>query len=84
MNPYGAPGSLVDGLKSGGSILGTGPCPVGNVAIPTTADPETLAPLIQPFVFRAQDGNSVAAPPCKVQGAYPGYSTSFPQLRAEP
>jgi phospholipid/cholesterol/gamma-HCH transport system substrate-binding protein len=84
LNPYGAPGGLVDGLKSGGSILGTGPCPVGNVAIPATADPATLAPLLQPFVFRAPDGNSVAAPPCKVQGAYPGTSTSFPQLRAEP
>jgi phospholipid/cholesterol/gamma-HCH transport system substrate-binding protein len=84
MNPYGAPGTLVDGLKSGGSIFGTGPCPVGNVAIPATADPETLAPLIQPFVFRADNGNAVAAPPCKVQGAYPGQATSFPQLRAEP
>jgi len=84
LNPYVAPGTLVDALKSGGSIFGTGPCPVGNVAIPSTADPETLQPLIQPFVFRADDGNGVAAPPCKVQGAYPGHSTSFPQLRAEP
>jgi virulence factor Mce-like protein len=83
-NPYGAPGSLVDSLKSGGSIFGTGPCPAGNVAIPTTADPEALAPLIQPYVFRAPDGNSVAAPPCKVQGNYPGAMTSFPQVRAEP
>ncbi len=84
LNPYAAPGSLVDSLKSGGSIFGTGPCPVGNVAIPTTADPATVAPLIQPYVFRADSGDAVAAPPCKVQGAYPGHSTSFPQLRAEP
>jgi phospholipid/cholesterol/gamma-HCH transport system substrate-binding protein len=83
-NPYGAPGSLVDSLKAGGSIFGSGPCPAGNVAIPTTADPETLAPLIQPNVFRAPDGNSVAAPTCKVQGNYPGAMTSFPQVRAEP
>jgi phospholipid/cholesterol/gamma-HCH transport system substrate-binding protein len=84
MNPYGAPGELVDDLKSGGSILGSGPCPIGNVAIPATADPETLAPLIQPFAFRADNGDAVAAPPCKVQGTYPGTDTSFPQLRAEP
>ncbi len=84
LNPYGAPGGLTDGLKAGGSIFGTGPCPVGNVAIPTTAEPATVAPLIQPFVFRAEDRNNVAAPACKVQGAYPGSATSFPQLRAEP
>jgi virulence factor Mce-like protein len=84
LNPYTAPGTLVDGLKGGMSIFGTGPCPTGNVAIPTTADPQTLAPLIQPYVFRAADGNGVAAPPCKAQGAYPGGETSFPQLRAEP
>jgi phospholipid/cholesterol/gamma-HCH transport system substrate-binding protein len=83
-NAYPAPGSLVDGLKSGGSIFGSGPCPAGNVAIPTTADPETLAPLIQPFAFRTEDRNTVAAPACKVQGNYPGTTTSFPQLRAEP
>jgi virulence factor Mce-like protein len=84
LNPYGAPGGLTEGLKAGGSIFGTGPCPVGNVAIPTTAEPATVAPLIQPFVFRSEDRNNVAAPACKVQGAYPGSATSFPQLRAEP
>jgi hypothetical protein len=84
MNPYGRPGALGDDLKNGGSIFGTGPCPVGNVAIPATADPETLAPLIQDYAFRTTDQNAVAAPACKVQGTYPGYGTSFPQLRAEP
>ena len=83
-NPYTAPGSLVESLKAGGSIFGSGPCPAGNVAIPTAADPETLAPLIQTSVFRAPDGNSVAAPACKAQGNYPGAMTSFPQLRADP
>jgi phospholipid/cholesterol/gamma-HCH transport system substrate-binding protein len=83
-NPYSAPGGLVARLKSGGSIFGSGPCPSGNVAIPTTADPETLAPLIAKNVFRAPDGDSVATPACTVQGNYPGAMTSFPQLRAEP
>jgi phospholipid/cholesterol/gamma-HCH transport system substrate-binding protein len=83
-NAYRAPGSLVESLKSGASIFGSGPCPAGNVAIPTTAEPEVLAPLIQPYVFRAPDGDSVAVPACKVQGNYPGAMTSFPQLRADP
>jgi phospholipid/cholesterol/gamma-HCH transport system substrate-binding protein len=82
-NPYPAPGSLVESLKAGGSIFG-GPCPVGNPEIPTTADPEALAPYVQPNVFRTADRNAVAAPACKVQGNFPGHSTAFPQLRAEP
>jgi phospholipid/cholesterol/gamma-HCH transport system substrate-binding protein len=84
VNPYRAPGSLVDGLKGGGSIFATGPCPAGNPDIPTTADPAELAPLIQALAFRTPDRNAVAAPACKVQGNYPGFTTAFPQLRAEP
>jgi virulence factor Mce-like protein len=82
-NPYPAPGSLVESLKSGSSIFG-GPCPVGNPEIPTTADPAALAPQIPTLVFRTTDRNAVAAPTCKVQGTFPGFSTAFPQLRAEP
>lgn len=84
VNPYVAPGTLVDRLKSGGSIFGAGPCASGNPAIPTTAEPATLAPLIQDLAFRTSDRNAVAAPTCKVQGNFPGSSTAFPQLRAEP
>jgi hypothetical protein len=69
-------------LKSGQSIFGG--CPSGNVAIPTTSDPETLAPLIQQFAFRTTDKDQVAAPTCTPQGNLPGFSTGFPQLRAEP
>jgi virulence factor Mce-like protein len=83
LNAYAPSGSL-DSLKSGLSIFGTGPCPAGNVDIPATATPQTVAPLVQQFVFRTTDRNAVAAPACKVQGLYPGGATSFPQLRAEP
>lgn len=83
-NPYVAPGTLVERLKSGGSIFGNGPCPSGNPAIPTTSEPATLAPLIQGLAFRTPDRNAVGAPACKVQGNFPGSSTAFPQLRAEP
>jgi phospholipid/cholesterol/gamma-HCH transport system substrate-binding protein len=82
-NPYRAPGTLLDGLKAGGSIFGSA-CPVGDVAIPTTADPQTLVPQLPAYVFRTTDKNAVATPACKVQGAFPGGTTSFPQLRAEP
>ncbi|MCW2994276.1 MAG: virulence factor Mce family protein [Conexibacter sp.] len=83
-NPYGAPGSLVESLKAGGSIFGSGPCPAGNVALPTAADNDALLPRIQQFAFRTEDRNAVPAPACKVQGNYPGALTSFPQVRAEP
>jgi phospholipid/cholesterol/gamma-HCH transport system substrate-binding protein len=84
VNPYPAPGTLVDRLKAGGSIFGSGPCPSGNPAIPTTAEPAELAPLIQNLAFRTSDRNAVAAPACKPQGNFPGTTTAFPQLRAEP
>ena len=48
-----------------------------------SADPDALLPLVEPFVFRTPDKDAVAAPACKAQGNYPGFSTSFPQLRAE-
>ena len=83
LNPYPAPGSLA-ALKSGLSIFGTGPCPAGNPAIPATAEPQSAAEYVQKYAFRTTDRNAVAAPACKVQGVYPGGSTSFPQLRAEP
>jgi virulence factor Mce-like protein len=83
LNAYPAPGSL-EALKTGQSIFGTGPCPIGNVGIPTAAEPATATQLVQDYVFRTTDRNAVAAPACKVQGVYPGGSTSFPQLRAEP
>jgi virulence factor Mce-like protein len=83
LNPYPAPGSLA-ALKAGLSIFGTGPCPAGNPAIPATAEPQSAAEYVQKYAFRTTDRNAVAAPACKVQGIYPGGSTSFPQLRAEP
>jgi virulence factor Mce-like protein len=83
LNAYPAPGSLA-ALKSGLSIFGTGPCPAGNPAIPATAEPQSAAEYVQKYAFRTTDRNAVAAPACKVQGLYPGSTTSFPQLRAEP
>jgi virulence factor Mce-like protein len=83
LNAYTPPNSILESIKNGGSVFG-GKCPSGNVAIPTAADREGLAPLIQNYVFRTADRNTLAAPACKTQGAFPGFTTDFPQLRAEP
>jgi phospholipid/cholesterol/gamma-HCH transport system substrate-binding protein len=83
-NAYAAPGGILDSLKSGQSIFGSGPCPTGYVAIPTTALPPEVAPNVGAFAFRTTDPAAVAAPACKQQGNFPGSLTSYPQLRAEP
>jgi phospholipid/cholesterol/gamma-HCH transport system substrate-binding protein len=82
-NPYAAPGTLLDGLKNGQSVFG-GPCAATNPQIPTVSDPPALAGLAQAYAYRTTDPNAVAAPACKQQGAFPGFTTEFPQLRAEP
>jgi phospholipid/cholesterol/gamma-HCH transport system substrate-binding protein len=81
-NAYLAPGAF-DKLASGLPVLTTMPCGNGDPAPPTTAIPDTLAPLVQQYAFRT-DGRNVARPACRGQGTYPGLSTTFPQLRAEP
>ena len=58
-------------------------CANGDVAPPASAIPETLTPLIPTYVFRTA-GRDTARPGCTGQGAFPGFGTTFPQLRAEP
>jgi phospholipid/cholesterol/gamma-HCH transport system substrate-binding protein len=81
-NAYPAPGTL-DQLASGLPVYDARGCSNGSVAPPESADPPELQPLISQYVFRTQ-GRDVARPGCAEQGAYPGFTTSFPQLRAEP
>jgi phospholipid/cholesterol/gamma-HCH transport system substrate-binding protein len=81
-NAYAAPGAL-DRLASGLPVYDARGCSNGDPLPPATADPPELQPLIQQFVFRTL-GRDVARPGCVEQGAYPGFGTSFPQLRAEP
>ena len=85
MNPYAAPGTLVEGLKAGGSIFGTGPCPSGNVGDPDRRPiPRTLAPLIQSSCSAPRTATPLPLRACKVQGAYPGQRRRLPatQCRA--
>jgi phospholipid/cholesterol/gamma-HCH transport system substrate-binding protein len=83
LNPYAKP-NLLDELASGLSTFGSGPCASGNVAIPAASDPPDMVAQLQQFAFRTDDKDAVAAPACKPQGTYPGFPTSFPQVRAEP
>jgi virulence factor Mce-like protein len=64
-------------------VLNPANCQNGDPAQPTDAIPSTLTPLIQKYVFRTTAPH-VATPACRGQGTFPGFSTVFPQLRAEP
>ncbi len=81
-NAYAAPGAF-DSLASGLKVFDKRPCANGDVAPPADAVPPTLVPLVQLYVFRTT-GRDTARPGCLEQGAFPGFGTSFPQLRAEP
>lgn len=80
-NAYPVPGWL-DQLAAGLPAFRTDACANGNPAPPATGIPEGLPPLIQTTAFQTT-GRDVARPACKDQGAYPGFGTRFPQLRAE-
>ena len=93
---YRLPGAYSQ-LSSGLATLDTELCAEGVPSAPTSAtgsipitptpgttyDP-TLAQLIGQQAYRNTSGGSVAAPACKSQGTVPGFSTSFPQLKADP
>jgi phospholipid/cholesterol/gamma-HCH transport system substrate-binding protein len=81
-NAYEAPGAFGQ-LPTGLPSLTTSTCANGDPAQPTTSDPPNLAPLVRQFAFRTA-GRDVARAPCRAQGAYPGFGTAFPQLRADP
>lgn len=81
-NAYPAPNAF-DQLAQGLPVLNPAACATGDVDQPQDSDPPALAPLVRQFAFRT-DGRTVARPACKGQGTYPGFTTAFPQLRAEP
>jgi virulence factor Mce-like protein len=81
-NAYALPGHG-DRLASGLPVYDTAGCDNGDVAPPESADPPELQQLVELYAFRTS-GRDVARPGCVAQGPYPGFGTSFPQLRAEP
>lgn len=81
-NAYRAPGAYTQ-LASGLSVFDASQCAGGNPAPPSNTDPSSLAQMIEQYVFRTP-GRNVAAPRCAAQGTFGGFSTLFPQLRADP
>jgi hypothetical protein len=53
------------------------------VMAPEQKSRQRAAHQIEQYVFRTT-GREIAAPPCNAQGPIPGFSTLFPQLRADP
>jgi hypothetical protein len=81
-NAYRAPGAYTQ-LASGLSVFDASQCAGGNPAPPGNTDPSSLAQMIEQYVFRTP-GRNIAAPRCAAQGTFGGFSTLFPQLRADP
>jgi phospholipid/cholesterol/gamma-HCH transport system substrate-binding protein len=81
-NAYRAPGAYKR-LATGLSVLDPSECSQSNPSPPASTTPASLAQLIQQYVFRTS-GTDIAAPSCDEQGPIPGFSTVFPQLRADP
>jgi virulence factor Mce-like protein len=82
LNPYTAPGTF-DRLATGLPVLDKGHCGNGEPLPPATFGDASLPELVTKYGFRTES-RDIAAPPCVEQGAWPGFATKFPQLRAEP
>jgi phospholipid/cholesterol/gamma-HCH transport system substrate-binding protein len=82
-NAYQQPGAFDKLDSSGLPVLTAGPCSNPDAQQPTSALPTELQQYIGPLVFRTE-GSDVLRPACTAQGTFPGFSTLFPQLRAEP
>jgi phospholipid/cholesterol/gamma-HCH transport system substrate-binding protein len=81
LNPYFAPGTF-DQLSSGLPVLDRTHCESGDVAPPPLVE-GTLSELAILYGFRS-GSRDIARPPCRPQGAFPGFGTQYPQVRAEP
>jgi phospholipid/cholesterol/gamma-HCH transport system substrate-binding protein len=81
-NAYPAPGAF-DKLAAGLNMYDGRTCSNGDVAQPDSADPPELLSFVQQFAFRTS-GSAIARPACTQQPNQTGFSTAFPQLRAEP
>ena len=89
-NAYRAPGAWSQ-LATGLSVLEPAECQNGNPTppasatepLPTPAGSPSFTQLIAQYVFRTT-GRNISAPACPSSQPIPGFSTSFPQLRADP
>jgi phospholipid/cholesterol/gamma-HCH transport system substrate-binding protein len=81
LNPYMAPGTL-NQLKTGLPVLDTSVCGAANPLPPGVFGEDTLSNLFTKYGYRTE-GRDVAAPGCTPQGNYPGFTTQYPQVKAE-
>ncbi len=82
LNPYPAPGTLTK-LKDGLPVLDADICGFGDPLPPAKFGDASLPELFTKYGFRTES-RDVARPACTPQGNYPGFTTEFPQVRAEP
>jgi phospholipid/cholesterol/gamma-HCH transport system substrate-binding protein len=82
LNPYQAPGAMSK-LGGGLPVLDKNLCGDKEPLPPGVFGDDSLSNLITKYGFRTE-GRDAAAPPCVPAGNYPGYSTEYPQVRAEP
>jgi virulence factor Mce-like protein len=82
LNPYVAPGGMTK-LASGLPVLDKTYCDNGDPLPPASLTPGSLAELVTKYGIRTE-GRDAARPACVEQGAFPGFGTQFPQVRAEP
>jgi ABC-type transporter Mla subunit MlaD len=79
LNPYLPPGSLTQ-LPDGLPAL---VCGSGDPAPPGVFGEDSLSDLFTKYGMRTES-RQVEAPPCKLQGSFPGFSGQFPQVTAAP
>jgi ABC-type transporter Mla subunit MlaD len=82
LNPYVAPGTF-DKLPTGLPVLDATHCGKGEALPPAKFGDASLPELLTKYGFRTE-GRDIPAPTCTEQGNWPGFTTKFPQLRAEP
>ncbi|MGX6447025.1 MlaD family protein [Patulibacter sp. S7RM1-6] len=81
-NPYVAPNGMKD-LATGLKVLDTRTCSNTDPAPPTETTLLGGIERLVPNAFRTT-GRDSPRPGCTAQGTYPGFSTVFPQLKADP
>ena len=81
LNPYTAPGTF-DKLATGLPVLDKTHCGSTEPLPPAKFGDASLPELVTKYGFRTE-GRDIPAPACVEQGSYPGFTTKFPQLRAD-
>jgi phospholipid/cholesterol/gamma-HCH transport system substrate-binding protein len=82
LNPYPVPGGMTKLASGTLPVLEKEHCNNGD-PLPPDPDASQLSELVNVYAFRTET-RDIARPPCIPQGVFPGFSTQYPQVRAEP